>query len=104
MQFIKSAAKAILITFVVILTLLFLIALAIPSPEETNKAVDDLYQNVATDFVAQYELTKQHGSRVDRCLAAKQVAAAYLQAKSTAPYAEWKTIEGEECEEAGLKF
>lgn len=94
MSFIESAVKAILLTFVAILTLIFLIALAMSSPD----------QNVATDFVAQYELTKQYGSPVDRCLAAKQVAAAYLQANSTAPYAEWKTIEGEECEEAGLKF
>ncbi|MGI1661399.1 hypothetical protein ACRDNQ_04075 [Palleronia sp. KMU-117] len=104
MSFIKSALKAIAITLVVIITLITLVALAIPSEDAVQESVNGLYETVATDFAAQYELTKQHGSPLDRCLAAQQVAAAYLQANSTAQYAEWKSIEGVECSRAGLNF
>lgn len=104
MSFIKSALKAIGITLVVIFTLIVLLALAIPSEEEVDQAVNETYQDVATDFIQQYELTKQHGTDIDQCLAAQQVAAAYLHSGSTAQYAEWKTIEGKECAAAGLSY
>lgn len=104
MSFIKSALKAIGITLVVIFTLIVLLALAIPSEEEVEQAVNETYQDYATDVIAQYEMTKQHGTAIDQCLAAQQVAAAYLHANSTDAYATWKDISGAACRAAGLSY
>lgn len=104
MSFIKSALKAIGITLVVLFTLAFLAALAMPSPEETQQVVNDLYSDTATDFIEQYEITKMHGTDVDSCLAAQQVASAYLHANSTEQYGQWKEVALVECQAAGLSF
>lgn len=108
MSFIKSALKAIALTFVVIVAFIFVLALLAPTPEEmqqdANDYLDQVRLDVAADAEASFELAKQHGSAIDRCVAAQQVAAAYQAAQSTPQYAKWKNIEGVECQAAGLSF
>lgn len=72
-----------------------LVALAAPG-------LDDIKRKVATDAVAQYEMTKRGGSQVDRCVHAGLAAAAFLQAQDEASYRTWKATESAECAAAGV--
>lgn len=57
---------------------------------------------VATDAVAQYQIAKREGDKMQICVQAGFVAAAYLQAKDEANYQTWKTTEKGDCKKAGL--
>lgn len=58
---------------------------------------------VASGAVDQYEIAKRGGDKVDRCVRAGIVAAAYLQAKDEANYATWKQTEKADCKAAGVR-
>lgn len=76
-----------------------------PPPERKPPSLDlmgGMYQKVADDSIDQYELTKKHGSKIEICVHAGMVAAAFLQAKSEAKYAEWKAVEKADCAKAGM--
>jgi hypothetical protein len=64
--------------------------------------LDDIYKKVATDAVAQYEITKRGGAVIDICVHAGLVAAAFLQAKDEASYRTWKQTERADCTAAGV--
>ena len=102
MSFLKSIAKAIVVTIVVSFTIIFLIALAAPSAEEVQQGVDDIHNQVALDAEQQYAAVAEHGTAVDRCVRAGLVAESYLQGNNDAEYAEWKQIEKEDCNAAGI--
>jgi hypothetical protein len=104
MSLIKSFLKAFLITLAVILGLMFLAALAMPTPEELNTTMNEIETSVAEDFEAQYWDVVRHGSEIDRCLAAQMVATGYLQANTTAQYAKWREVQTQDCEAAGVPF
>lgn len=108
MSFIKSALKAIIITLIVLFTLSLLVSLAMPTEEEirqdANEFMDEVKLDVAEDAVVSFNLAKEYGTAIDRCVAAQQVAAAYQMAQSTAQYAKWKGLEREECAGAGLGY
>ncbi len=53
---------------------------------------------VANDAVKEYEITQRDGTKMDACVHAGLVAAAYLQAKDEDKYREWKATE-----KAGLR-
>lgn len=57
---------------------------------------------VAEDAVAQYNIAKEHGDKMDAYVHAGMVAAAYLQAKDQENYKKWKAIEKEEAKNAGM--
>jgi hypothetical protein len=57
---------------------------------------------VADDAVKEYEIAKRSGTKMDVCVHASLVAAAYLQAKDEAKYREWKATEKADCAVAGL--
>lgn len=57
---------------------------------------------VARDSVAQYELTQKGGDKVEICVRAGMVAAAYNQAKDEANYLLWKQKERNDCSDAGM--
>lgn len=63
-----------------------------------NNFLDDVYQEVVTDSIRQYEITKKHGELVDRCVQAGMVVAAQLQAQNESEYKQWKRIEKFECD------
>jgi hypothetical protein len=57
---------------------------------------------VADDVVKQYEITKRSGTKIDVCVHAGLVSAAYLQAKDEDRYRQWKQIEKADCAAAGM--
>ncbi len=61
-----------------------------------------IYDQVATDAVAQYGIAKRQGDTMQICSQAGMVSAAYLQAKNETKYREWKAIEKGDCAAAGL--
>lgn len=69
---------------------------------QANKNLYNIYQKVASDSVEQYDIAKRNGSKMDTCVRAGLVAAAYLQAKDELNYRQWKKIESDDCSAAGL--
>lgn len=61
-----------------------------------------LENKVADDAVKEYEIAKRHGTKMDVCVHAGLVSAAYLQAKDENKYREWKVIEAGDCSAAGV--
>lgn len=47
-------------------------------------------------------MVKDSGSKIDLCVQAMQVSAAYLQAKNSVGYKKWKQIEKNDCKNAGM--
>ena len=58
--------------------------------------------DVARDAVTQYEIAKKQGDRIQICVQAGLVSAAYLQAKDEANYRRWKATEAADCKRAGV--
>jgi predicted RNA-binding Zn-ribbon protein involved in translation (DUF1610 family) len=56
-----------------------------------------LHNEVARDFIKQYEITKRAGNPVEMCVQAGLVSAAYLQAHDQTNYGRWKAIEANDC-------
>lgn len=69
---------------------------------QTTKNLDDIYRQVSSDAVQQYEIVKRNGTAIDVCVQAGLVSASYLQAKDEVNYQRWKTIENSDCASAGL--
>ena len=57
---------------------------------------------VANDAVDQYNIARRQGDRMQTCVAAGLVSAAYLQAKDDANYNIWKSTEKSDCIAAGI--
>ena len=64
--------------------------------------MDDIRRKVAQDAVDQYQIAKRQGDKMQTCVQAMQVSAAYLQAQNEASYQNWKFIEKVDCRDAGL--
>jgi predicted component of type VI protein secretion system len=67
-----------------------------------NVQMESIYDKVAKDSVAQYEIAKRGGDVMQTCVQAMGVSAAYLQAKNEPKYNEWKAIEKADCKAAGM--
>ncbi len=63
----------------------------------TNQKMDTIKQQVASDSVDQYNIAKRNGNKVDMCVHAGLVAAAYMQAKDEANYNQWRQTETTDC-------
>jgi hypothetical protein len=57
---------------------------------------------VVDDSVAQYDIAKRNGTRIDACVHAGMVSAAMLQAKDEAGFKKWKATEKADCRRAGV--
>lgn len=57
---------------------------------------------VAVDAVKQYDIAKRQGDKIQACVQAGMVSAAYLQAKDESNYQKWKDIEKDDCRAAGV--
>ena len=99
MQFIKSILRGVAVTIGVIAVLIFIVALAAPSPDEV---LTEAQTSVAADFERQYQDAAIHGTPIDRCVRAGLVAEGYLQAGDSESYGHWKQVEREECLRAGV--
>lgn len=70
--------------------------------QQAARTMEDIEDKVAADAVVQYGIAKRNGTKIDACVHAGLVAAAYLQAKDEAQYRQWKQTEGSDCEAAGV--
>lgn len=70
--------------------------------DEAKKIMKDVEDDVAKDAVQQYWMAKRNGQKMDACVQAGFVSAAFLQAKKEAEYAQWKRIESVDCAAAGV--
>lgn len=92
-------------------TLLFLVVVGVligggeTSPTVTqraNQTMKKITDQVAVDSVEKYQIANRNGNKIDICVHAGLVAAAYLQAKDEANYRKWKSVESSDCVRAGL--
>jgi len=70
-----------------------------------KQAADDLakiHNQVAQDAVAQFEMAKRSGDKMQACVHAGMVSAAFLQAKDEPSYRKWQATEKQECAAAGV--
>jgi hypothetical protein len=67
-----------------------------------EQEMDKIHNKVADDAVEQYNIAKRGGDKMQTCVQAGFVAAAYLQAKDETNYNKWKDIERTDCEAAGV--
>ena len=70
--------------------------------QQASSNMSDINNKVASDAVTQYSMTKRSGSKVDVCVQAGLVVAAYLQAKDETNYKQWKSIQTADCAAAGV--
>lgn len=68
-----------------------------------DREMADIEQKVAKDSEEQYTIAKKGGSKIDACVHAGMVAAAWLQAKDEAQYNKWKQVEEADCKAAGAR-
>lgn len=69
---------------------------------DKKKVEHDAYRSVVDDTIDQYNIAKRSGDKMDACVHAGFVAAAYLQAKDEDGYKHWKAVEKADCKRAGL--
>lgn len=69
---------------------------------EANKNLQDIENKVASDSITQYQIAKRNGTKIDACVQAGMVAAAFLQAKDEGQYKSWKQTEKSDCAAAGM--
>jgi hypothetical protein len=70
-----------------------------------HKAASDtqnIENQVASDAVKQYEIAERNGTKIDVCVQAGMVSAAYLQAKDENNYRNAKARENVDCAAAGM--
>lgn len=72
------------------------------SGSSSTSSMNSLYSKVATDAVAQYEIAARQGDKIQICVQAGLVSAAFLQAKDEANYQAWKATEKNACTRAGM--
>lgn len=70
--------------------------------QQAAKDLDRIEDQVATDSVNQYNIAKQGGDKIQICVQAGLVSAAYLQAEDQPNYLKWKEVEKADCARAGL--
>lgn len=59
---------------------------------------------VADDAVDKYNIAKRQGDKIQICVQAGLVAAAYLQAKDESNYNKWQSIKKSDCRAAGIPY
>ena len=85
-----------------VLTLALLGAAACGGPNrQTTSTIDNT--KVVSDAVDRYNNAKQNGTGIDQCVQARDVAAAYLQAKDEENYKIWKETEATDCGAVGMR-
>lgn len=70
--------------------------------QQAAQDMKKIKNQVAEDFVNQYNIAKSQGDLMQICAQAGIVSAAYLQANDQANYNKWKAIEKSDCRAAGL--
>lgn len=81
-----------------IVSLLFLSACT--SAEE--RELEDIHKQVIEDAIKQYESIKSSEDKIEVCVYAGMVTAAYVEAKNEKEAQKWKAIEDQDCKKAGI--
>lgn len=102
----NTTRNVIITAFLILLFLMFLIAAFTGSPasDSTVTTLSTIENKVTADAVEQYQIAKRDGNRVDVCVHAGLVKAAYLQAKDEENYKAWVRTERTDCAEAGVNL
>lgn len=79
-----------------------LIFLSIIGSFNSENILKDIEQSVALDAEQQYQIAKNQGDKIQICVQAGLVSAAYLQANDQINYNKWKEIEKKDCKKAGM--
>ena len=61
-----------------------------------------IHSKVVQDAKDQYDIVQRNGSKIETCVHASVVSAAYVQAKDEAGLQAWKPIEKKDCRAAGM--
>lgn len=69
---------------------------------QVEKQMAKIHDQVANDAVQQYEMAKRSGDKMQTCVQAGFVKAAYLQAKDEPAFQKWTATEKADCEAAGV--
>lgn len=72
-------------------------------PKTTDQRLRENAYRVADKYLRQYEMAKAQGDKVQICVQAGLVSAAFLSAEDQEQYNKWKAIESLKCEESGIK-
>lgn len=99
---IKNPVQKSLAYRVILISILALVGFWYVSGGMTNAVQTDIFDKVARDAVAQYEIAKRSGTQMDRCVHAGLVKAAFLQAKKETEFTSWNQIEKTDCAKAGV--
>ena len=70
--------------------------------KQASKDMAQIQTQVATDAVAQYNISKRNGNAIETCVQAGFVAAAYLQAKDESNHKIWVHTQSADCKKAGI--
>ena len=70
--------------------------------KQASNQMQKIHNQVADDAVSRYEIAKREGNKIQVCVQAGFVSAAYLQAKDETNYQQWKQIEIADCKKAGI--
>jgi len=83
-------------------TVLFVWWMAAGSDKYVKKEMHKVETAVANDMVEQYNMAKRSGDKMQTCVQAGMVTAAYLQANDEPNYRTWERIQKTDCKAAGL--
>jgi hypothetical protein len=72
------------------------------SGNESGGYMTNISNQVASDEVKKYQIAKQGGDKMQICVQAGIVSAAYLQAKDQTNHRLWNTVKSAVCDEAGV--
>ena len=70
--------------------------------KESEKIDMKINSQVVDDALKEFEIVKKGGDKIEICVRAGLVSAAYVQAKDEANYLKWKQTEKELCKAAGM--
>ncbi|MDD3236568.1 MAG: zinc-ribbon domain-containing protein [Candidatus Gastranaerophilales bacterium] len=70
----------------------------------SDTEMSSIENKVAEDAVEQYNIAKAQGDKMQACVQAGLVSAAYLQAKDSDNYNKWKATEKTDCNKAGIAY
>ena len=70
--------------------------------KQASSTMNDIYKKVSADAVAQYKIAERQGDKIQICVQAGLVSAAYLQEQNESSYRNWKEIEKIDCRNAGM--
>lgn len=70
---------------------------------QTRNELQNVSNMVAEDAVKEYNIATKSNDKIQICVQAGFVVAAYLQAQDESNYLIWKEIEKDDCERAGVR-